>query len=135
MSTATYKEFGDDRHHDPRTAKHTLNAINVLCAEADPNDFSAFLKAAKSYGLNGVYKPFWRNWPLSDLDRFLKIEPLHHFFKMAWDHDIQWCIMVVGEDEIDYRFNLLQTPVSYRSFADGISKLKQVTGRDHRSIQ
>jgi len=29
----------------------------------------------------------------------------------------------------------LQTPVGYRSFADGISKLKQVTGRDHRSIQ
>ena len=135
MSTATYKEFGDDRHHDPRTAEHTLNAINVLCAEADPNDFSAFLKAAKSYGLNGVYEPFWRNWPLSDPDRFLKIELLHHFFKMAWDHDIQWCIMVVGEDEIDYRFNLLQTPVGYRSFADGISKLKQVTGRDHRSIQ
>ena len=54
---------------------------------------------------------------------------------MDWDHDIQWCVMVVREDEINYQFNLLQTPVSYRLFADGISKLKQVTGRDHRSIQ
>ena len=109
--------------------------LGELCAQVNPDDFSPFLKAAKSYGLNGVHEPFWRNWPLSDPDKFLKVEPLHHFFRMGWDHDIQWCIMVVGEDEIDYRFNLLQTPVSYRSFADGISKLKQVTGRDHRSIQ
>ena len=135
MSTATYKEFGNDKHHDPRTAGNTLNAIGELCAQFDPDDFSPFLKAAKSYGLNGVHEPFWRYWPLSDPDKFLKVEPLHHFFRMGWDHDIQWCIMVVGEDEIDYRFNLLQTLVGYRSFADGISKLKQVTGRDHRSIQ
>jgi hypothetical protein len=30
---------------------------------------------------------------------------------------------------------LLQTPVGYRAFEDGISKLKQVTGRDHCTIQ
>ncbi|KIK17896.1 hypothetical protein PISMIDRAFT_14783 [Pisolithus microcarpus 441] len=54
---------------------------------------------------------------------------------MSWDHDIQWCITVVRDDEIDFRFNLLQMPVGYRSFADGISKLKQVTGHDHHSIQ
>ena len=135
MSTATYKEFGNDRRHDPRTTEYTLNTINVLCAEANPNNFSAFLKATQSYGLNSVYEPFWRNWLLSDANWFLKIEPLHHFFKMAWDHDIQWCIMVVGEDEINYCFNLLQTPVGYCSFVDGISKLKQVTGHNHRSIQ
>lgn len=135
MSTATYKEFGDDTPHEPRTAEHILQAIGALCARADPDDFASFLKEARSRGLNGVYEPFWRNWPLSDPANFMKVEPLHHFFRMAWDHDIQWCITVVGEDEIDYRFSILQTPVGYRSFADGISNLKQVTGRDHRSIQ
>ena len=135
MSTATYKEFGDDKRHDPRTAKHTLKTISALCNQADSDDFSTFLKVAKAYGLNSVHEPFWRDWPLSDPDQFLKVEPLHHFFRMAWDHDIQWCITVVGGEEIDYRFNLLQTPVGYRSFADGISMLKQVTGRNHRSIQ
>ena len=119
MSTAIYKEFGDNKRHDPRTTGNTLNAISELCAQFDPDDFSPFLKAAKSYGLNGVHEPFWRNWPLSDPDKFLKVELLHHFFRMGWDHDIQWCIMVVGEDEINYWFNLLQTPVSYRLFADG----------------
>ena len=135
MSTATYKDFGDDKRHDPRTAEHTLKAISALCNQADSDDFSTFLKVAKAYGLNGVHEPFWRDWPLSDPDQFLKVEPLHHFFRMAWDHNIQWCITVVGGEEIDYRFNLLQTPVGYRSFANGISTLKQVTGRDHHSIQ
>ncbi|KAI6033281.1 hypothetical protein EDC04DRAFT_2897919 [Pisolithus marmoratus] len=122
MSTATYKEFGNDKCHDPQTTEHTLNAIS-------------FLKVAKSFRLNGVHEPFWRNLPLSDPAQFLKVEPLHHFFRVSWDHDIQWCITVVKDDEINYHFNLLQTPVSYCSFADGISKLKQVTGHDHCSIQ
>ncbi|KAI5984692.1 hypothetical protein EDC04DRAFT_2615640 [Pisolithus marmoratus] len=38
MSTATYKEFGDDKHHDPQTAEHTLDAISALCSQADPDD-------------------------------------------------------------------------------------------------
>ncbi|KAH7916878.1 hypothetical protein BV22DRAFT_971172, partial [Leucogyrophana mollusca] len=46
-----------------------------------------------------------------------------------------WCINVVGEDEIDFRFSILQLNVGYRAFVEGISRLKQVTGRDHRSIQ
>ncbi|KAG6372406.1 hypothetical protein JVT61DRAFT_7879 [Boletus reticuloceps] len=135
MSIATYKEFSDNKRHDPRTAQYTLNAISAACAQADPNDFTSFLKAAKSRVLNGVHEPFWRDWPLSDPARFLKVEPLHHFFRFSWDHDKQWCISAVGEDEFDYHFSLLQTLVGYRSFPDGISKLKQVTGCDHRSIQ
>lgn len=135
MSTATYHQFGDDTRHNPRTAEYILNAISALCSRADPDDFPAFLKVAKEHGLNGVHEPFWMDWPLSDPAQFLKVEPLHHFFRMAWDHDIQWSISVVGGAEIDYRFTLLQTPVGYRSFAEGISKLKQVTGRDHRAIQ
>lgn len=134
MSVATHDEFGDGLRHDPRTAEHTLRAIAKLCSRVHPDDHEKFLKVAKSYGLNGVDKPFWRDWPLSDPAYFLKIEILHHFLKMAWDHDTKWCITTVGEEEIDYRFSLLQTPVGYRSFADGVSKLKQVTGRDHRSI-
>ncbi|KIK15587.1 hypothetical protein PISMIDRAFT_16428 [Pisolithus microcarpus 441] len=43
--------------------------------------------------------------------------------------------MAAGEDEIDYHFSLIQMPVSYRSFTDGVSKLKQITGHDHHSIQ
>ena len=57
------------------------------------------------------------------------------FHCLFWDHDLQWCILVVGPEELDYQFSLIQTPVGYCSFAEGISKLKQVTGRDHRAVQ
>ncbi|KAI6014893.1 hypothetical protein BKA83DRAFT_4061372, partial [Pisolithus microcarpus] len=113
----------------------TLDDIERACIEADPNDFEEFLKAAKRYSLSGVHKPFWQDWPLSDPSKFLTPEVLHHFHHLFWDHDLQWCSIVLGPAEIDYRFSLIQTPVGYHSFREGVSKLKQVTGRDHRAVQ
>lgn len=135
VSTATYKEFGDSFRHPSRTAAMTLDDIKKASSMADPDDFETFLKVAKSFRLNGVDKPFFRDWPLSEPSIFITPEPLHHFHRMFWDHDMQWCIVVLGPDEIDYRFSLVQTAVGYRSFAEGVSKLKQVTGRDHRAAQ
>ncbi|KAF9224150.1 hypothetical protein BS17DRAFT_766776 [Gyrodon lividus] len=43
-----------------------------------------------------------------------------------WD-DMKWCLNAVGEDELDFRFSILQPITSYRHFKDGVSKLKQVT--------
>jgi len=60
---------------------------------------------------------------------------LHHFHRLFWDHDLQWCLVVVGPDEIDFRISLIQVAVGYCSFEEGISKLKQVTGRNHRAVQ
>ena len=54
---------------------------------------------------------------------------------MAWDHDIKWCINALGREEIDFRFSILQPHTGYRQFKEEISKLKQVTGRDHRNLQ
>lgn len=135
VSTATSKQFGDDVRSPRRTAADTLRDISSICSTSHPDDYTHFLKAAKSYGLNGVDKPFWIDWPLSDPSRFLKPESLHHFHRQFFDHDLQWCIFVVGDVEIDYRFTLIRTLVGYRKFSEGVSKLKQVTGRDHRSMQ
>ena len=38
-------------------------------------------------------------------------------------------------EEIDFRFSVLHPHVGYRHFKEGISKLKQVTGREHRDVQ
>ena len=45
------------------------------------------------------------------------------------------CVEVITPLEIDFHFSLLQPAVSYRGFEDGISRLKQVTGHDHYSVQ
>ena len=135
ITVAFSKQFGDSFHHPARTAAITLAAIQTACAEQTPCDYKAFLKVCRRLGLNGVTEPFWKHHPLSDPSQFINPEVLHHFHRLFWDHDAQWCIYCVGAAEIDFRFSVLQTAVGYRAFMEGISKLKQVTGRDHRSIQ
>ncbi|KAI6022630.1 hypothetical protein EDC04DRAFT_2575111 [Pisolithus marmoratus] len=93
------------------------------------------LKVTKHYYLNGVHKPLWRDWPLSNPLRFLMPEVLHHFHHLFWDHNLQWCSVVLGSAKIDYCFSLVQMPVRYCSFEEGVSKLKQVTGCDHHAMQ
>ncbi|KAF8545834.1 hypothetical protein OG21DRAFT_1491871, partial [Imleria badia] len=135
VTTATSKNFGDPYRHPPRTADKTLVAIRTACSQHSPRDYKKFLKAIKPLGLNGVVEPVWIDWLLSDPSRFLLIEPLHHFHRFAWDHDVQWCLTALGADELDFRFSIIQTLVGYRAFNEGLSKLKQVTGHDHRAVQ
>ncbi|KAF8814617.1 hypothetical protein BYT27DRAFT_7326430 [Phlegmacium glaucopus] len=121
--------------HPPRTAFKTLRQLTAIEEEVDPWDLDTYLRQAKAHRLNGVHRPFWRDWPLSDPSKFFTPEPLHHWHKMFWDHDAQWCIRVVGDAEIDFRFSILHPHTGFRQFPEGISKLKQVTGREHRDIQ
>jgi len=135
VSTAIYKQFRDGICHPPRTAAETLHIIKMMCAKSPPTDLINFLKVAKVHQLNGVFEPFWRDYLRSDPSKFLLPEVLHHFHRLFFNHNLQWCVAVVGSEELDYRFTLIWTPVGYRSFAGGVLKLKQVTSCDHRTIQ
>ena len=132
---ATSKQFGDPVLHSPCTGSHTLTSICSISRKCSPKEYKEFLKFTKSLSLNGVVEPCWNEWPLSCPSCFLHVEALHHFFQFSWDHDVQWCIEVVTPPEIDYHFSLLQTTTGYHAFDDGISQMKQVTGRDHWAIQ
>ena len=104
LTTAAYKEFGDAFRHLPCTASMTLNQLTTIEKVADPWDLDAYIKLAKVYRLNGIHRPFWCDWPLSNPSEFFTPEPLHHWHKMFWDHDAKWCIHDVGPAEIDFRF-------------------------------
>ncbi|KAF8970295.1 hypothetical protein BDZ97DRAFT_1914618 [Flammula alnicola] len=136
VTMASYKQFGDSFRHEPRTASTTIAQLHSLEEKVDPWDLQAYFKAAKeTFRLNGVHRPFWRDWPLSDPSDFLTPEPLHHWHKQFWDHDAKWCIKAVGDAEIDFRFSVLHPHTGFRHFKEGISALKQVTGREHRDVQ
>ena len=136
LTTASYVNFGDPQRHPPRTAFSTLSQVASILSQAiSPNDIKTYAQAAMEFRLNGVHEPFWRDWPLSQPDVFLTPEPLHHWHKQFWDHDVKWCIRVLGGAEIDFRFSILHPSTGYRHFTEGIAKLKQVTGREHRDIQ
>ncbi|KAI0039113.1 hypothetical protein FA95DRAFT_1504627 [Auriscalpium vulgare] len=128
--------MADPLRHEPRTASLTLAQLHALSeASPDPWNLSKYVTEAKKRRFNGVHQPFWSNWHLSDPSHFLTPEPLHQWHKFCWDHDITWCRNVVGDAEINFRFSVLQPRVGFRHFSEGVSHLKQVTGREHRDIQ
>lgn len=135
ITMATYKKFGDPFRHEPRTASITLARLHAIEETVSPWELAKYVKASSVQRLNGVHRPFWRDWPLSEPSTFFTPEPLHHWHKMFWDHDAKWCIHAVGDAEIDFRFTILHPHTGFRQFNEGISRLKQVTGREHREIQ
>ena len=141
LTMAFGSQFGDEFPHPPRTADQVLTSLSTLSSYIDPWNLAPYVREAReSFRLNGVDLPFWRDWTLPtgvlpDPYRLFPIEVLHHFHKYFWDHDLKWCIRALGEGEIDFRFSLLQPRCGSRHFSSGISKLKQVTGREHRHLQ
>ncbi|KAG2059350.1 hypothetical protein BDR06DRAFT_979926 [Suillus hirtellus] len=119
--------------HPARTRSITLGQLAGIMA--NPDDLEAYFEACADSWLNDVHAPFWMDWPLADPSIFLMPESLHHWHKEFYDHDLQWCIMVVGAQELDFRFLILQLTTGYCHFSGRISKLKQVTGRGHCDIQ
>ncbi|KAG1900141.1 uncharacterized protein F5891DRAFT_980434 [Suillus fuscotomentosus] len=107
----------------------------MLTITVDPDDLEAYFEACAEHQLNGVHAPFWQGFLHADPSIFLMPEPLHHWHKEFYDHDLQWCLKVVGAWEVDFRFSILQPITGYCHFAGGISKLKKVTGRVHQDIQ
>ncbi|KAI6109304.1 hypothetical protein EDD16DRAFT_1487249 [Pisolithus croceorrhizus] len=135
ITTTTAQEFGNACQHPPHTAANMLTVIHIACSQSSPTDYMNFLKAIKWLQLNGVVKPCWKLWLLSDPLDFITPEVLHHFHRMFWDHDVKWCIAATGAVELDLQFSIIQTLIGYQAFNEGISKLKQVTGHDHHAIQ
>jgi hypothetical protein len=144
LTMADYLKFGDPIRHEPRTASTTLAQLAALAQNYNPLELSTYIPAAKAIRLNGVHLPFWRDWYLestsgqrllSDPCTFLTPEPLHHWHKQFWDHDVKWSIRAVGADEFDFRFTTIQPVIGFKYFKDGVSTLKQVTGRAHRDIE
>lgn len=109
VTMAPYCQFGDSFRHEVRsnsTTRAQLHSIENVQG-IDPWDLANYFKAAQRFCLNGVHRPFWRDWPLCDPSEFLTLEPLHHWHKQFWDHDVKWCIHAVGHAEFDFRFSAL----------------------------
>ncbi|KAG1812753.1 hypothetical protein EV424DRAFT_1473538 [Suillus variegatus] len=135
ITLATHKQFGDANRHDPHTAEHTLELLYILSQSIDPWNLDWFQKKSKELLLLGVHLPFWRDWPLTQVSIFLVPEILHTLHKFFFDHLLQWCKEVVGNDELDARYKSHHKCIGMRHFSSGISHVAQMTGQEHRDIQ
>jgi hypothetical protein len=79
ITMANYKQFGNAFQHEPRTASTTLAQLNALKKITNPWNLEEYVKLSlNNYHLNGVHRPFWRDWPMAKPSKFLTPEPLHH---------------------------------------------------------
>ncbi|KAJ3912710.1 hypothetical protein F5877DRAFT_84526 [Lentinula edodes] len=115
FTRAIYKDFGDGKLHPPRLATATLEAIDSIQARnIFPQDLPAYQRASVTARTNGVVSPFWRDWPLAEPCEFLTLNPYTTGTK---------CFGTMTQNGL------------YKLFKEGISSLKQVTGRAQRDVQ
>ena len=134
ISFAKQNQFGDGIPYVPRDGELTLEKLWELCVTIDPWRLQEFLAAAKKAHLSGVQLPFWRDWQFSNPSIFLIGELLHTAHKFFFDHPFKWCKEVLGHDELDTHYRMQHRWVGTRHF-NGVSHVKQMTGRDHRDLQ
>jgi len=145
VTTASLQEFGDAAAHPPRTRLITLDAIQSVLREHPPvphvdqilagRALEPFWRACQSRGLNGVEQPFWRDWGDACPSIFLPHDPLHGSHKFFWDHVVKWAINIMTGPELDARLKSIQPRIGVRHWAQGVSGLKQVTGREYRELE
>ncbi|KJA18321.1 hypothetical protein HYPSUDRAFT_145116 [Hypholoma sublateritium FD-334 SS-4] len=145
VTTAFLQNFGDGTARPPRTRQLTLDAIKEVLQEHStiPNvdairagrALEPFWRACQQRGLSSVDSPFWSDWGDACPSAFLTHDPLHGLHKFFWDHIVKWAVNIMTGPELDARLKCIQPRVGVRHWAQGVSGLKQVTGREYRELE
>ncbi|QRV97702.1 hypothetical protein RhiJN_25721 [Ceratobasidium sp. AG-Ba] len=124
----------------PRSSQTILAKIDKVIADWRTNHYDngptpiEFMDAGKKYGLSGVDNPFWADLPHFDVCRVLSPDLLHGIHKLFYDHYNRWNINSIGAEEYDTRLKAQIPTPGERMFVQGVTKLKQLAGKDWRAL-
>ncbi|KIK21722.1 hypothetical protein PISMIDRAFT_82263, partial [Pisolithus microcarpus 441] len=120
---------GDLEDWVSRSMADTLKTLNRMRKNKRSRKFDA-------EGLRTVFDPFWKDLPFTNIFACLTPDILHQLHKGIFhDHLVQWCMSIVGEKEIDTRFQAMTHYPALRRFKKGISSVSQWTGYEHKEMQ
>ena len=138
-SVAGPTTLGDSAPQPLRRGSDTLRAIEAIMESleetTDQINITGFRKLARERSLNGVDKPFWRDWLYADPSLFLAPDALHQWHKLFQDHPIEWAKRWLGSPELDRRLSVLQPRVGFRHFRNGFTRFRQHTGKETKDVE
>ncbi|KAF5372418.1 hypothetical protein D9757_011620 [Collybiopsis confluens] len=125
---------------DPRTQMWTLNVIKKARAETTSSSSRTKATNIHKYGMKhydvaaGTFDPFWTGFPLADIHRCIAPDILHQCYQGVFKHLVKWIQAIIGEKELDRRLKMLPPSSGVHIFKNGISKLTQLSGAEHKQI-
>ncbi|KZV89896.1 hypothetical protein EXIGLDRAFT_838215 [Exidia glandulosa HHB12029] len=124
--TCPWKESGEPRPW-PYRARDTI--LDLLQRGSSDKAFDA-------HGLTDVVTPFWAELPHCDIFQSFPPDLLHQLHKGVFgDHVLQWCIDIIGKDEVDCRLMAMPSHPAFRHFGKGISMISQWNGGEYRAVE
>jgi hypothetical protein len=129
------KSLGNPIPCEARTGLSILDQITKIKSLVDPHDAYKFYKEARKVGLNGVDNPWWSIFPEIDICQIICPDVLHGLHKGFKDHCATWNINLISKLELDSCYKRLPKYPGFRHFSQGISKISQWSGREHRELQ
>ncbi|KAJ7134203.1 hypothetical protein C8R44DRAFT_729689 [Mycena epipterygia] len=127
------EEHGSLGDNDSTSLLRHLDSILDALDTLDQGD-TAYAKACTAAGIKPVVHPFWENLPYTNIFTSITSDILHQLYQGIIKHLISWIKETYGEAELDARCRRLPPNHNICVFTKGISKLNQVTGKEHDQI-
>ncbi|KIK19772.1 hypothetical protein PISMIDRAFT_13424 [Pisolithus microcarpus 441] len=123
------KERGVNTSFSPRDQMQTTCALHAQATGQYPPEFVA-------QGLRPIFSPFWADLPHADIFTAITSDILHQLHQGIFkDHFKKWCMALVSKQDFDARFHAMPAFPGLHHFKEGISKVKQWTGADHKQVE
>ncbi|KAF8134816.1 hypothetical protein EV363DRAFT_1447582 [Boletus edulis] len=123
------EQRGTNRQFPARNQTQTIHILHAQATGQYPPEFV-------SHGLRPIFSPFWSELPHTDIFTCLSSDILHQLHQgILKDHLKKWCMGIVGKQTFDARFRAMTYFPGLRHWKEGISKVKQWTGGDHKQLQ
>src|SRR6266478_3940460 len=98
------------------------------------DDRAVYVDTCKLAGIKPVPLPFWKDLPYINIFQSITPDILHQIYQGVFRHVISWSTKAYGATEIDSRYQRLTPNHHVCVFSEGISKLSQVTGKEHDQV-
>ncbi|KAL0060070.1 hypothetical protein AAF712_013146 [Marasmius tenuissimus] len=94
-----------------------------------------YVKRCMEQGVSGVVdKPFWTDFWGTDIYLTLTPDVLHQLYRGVFKDLVNWCQLILSEDELNSRVRCLPGAMGARQFNKGWSALSQISGSERKHM-